>query len=62
MNEGAGTGFLSSFSSIQSVVISGYIDTRQSSSGLISYSTDLYYGFSCRYPLEYILNNTQIIT
>ncbi|KAK6469302.1 zona pellucida-like domain-containing protein 1, partial [Huso huso] len=51
-----------SFSSIQSVVISGYIDMRQSSSGLISYSTDLYYGFSCRYPLEYILNNTQIIT
>ncbi|XP_058865816.1 zona pellucida-like domain-containing protein 1 [Acipenser ruthenus] len=62
VNEGAGTGFLSSFSNIQSVVISGYIDTRQSSSGLISYSTDLYYGFSCRYPLEYILNNTQIIT
>ncbi|KAK1153506.1 zona pellucida-like domain-containing protein 1, partial [Acipenser oxyrinchus oxyrinchus] len=51
-----------SFSSIQSVVISGYIDTPQSTSGLISYSTDLYYGFSCRYPLEYILNNTQIIT
>ncbi|XP_041098197.1 zona pellucida-like domain-containing protein 1 isoform X2 [Polyodon spathula] len=62
VNEGAGTGFLSSFSSVQSVVISGYIDTQQPSSGMISYSTDLYYGFSCRYPLEYILNNTQIIS
>lgn len=49
------------FSSIQSVIITGYIDTPSSAEGLISYSTDLYYHFSCRYPLEYLINNTQIV-
>ncbi|XP_043115362.1 zona pellucida-like domain-containing protein 1 [Puntigrus tetrazona] len=49
------------FSSIQSVIITGYIDTPSSSEGVISYSTDLYYHFSCRYPLEYLINNTQIV-
>uniref|UniRef100_A0A8C3A364 Si:dkey-103g5.3 n=1 Tax=Cyclopterus lumpus TaxID=8103 RepID=A0A8C3A364_CYCLU len=51
----------SSFSSIQSVIITGFIDTPRSDQGLISYSTDLYYHFSCRYPLEYLINNTQIV-
>uniref|UniRef100_A0A8C1T9M5 Si:dkey-103g5.3 n=1 Tax=Cyprinus carpio TaxID=7962 RepID=A0A8C1T9M5_CYPCA len=45
----------------QSVIITGYIDTASSSEGVISYSTDLYYHFSCRYPLEYLINNTQIV-
>uniref|UniRef100_A0A669BML2 Si:dkey-103g5.3 n=1 Tax=Oreochromis niloticus TaxID=8128 RepID=A0A669BML2_ORENI len=54
------TGPFSSFLSIQAVVVTGYIDTPRSNQGLISYSTDLYYHFSCRYPLEYLLNNTQI--
>lgn len=53
-------GPFSSFSTIQSVIITGYIDTPRSDQGLISYSTDLYYHFSCRYPLEYLINNTQI--
>nr|XP_046245068.1 zona pellucida-like domain-containing protein 1 [Scatophagus argus] len=55
------TGPFSSFLSIQSVIITGYIDTPRSDDGLISYSTDLYYHFSCRYPLEYLINNTQIV-
>ncbi|XP_054458607.1 zona pellucida-like domain-containing protein 1 [Anoplopoma fimbria] len=55
------TGPFSSFSSIQSVIITGFIDTPRSDQGLISYSTDLYYHFSCRYPLEYLINNTQIV-
>ncbi|XP_051966775.1 zona pellucida-like domain-containing protein 1 [Xyrauchen texanus] len=55
------SGPFSMFSSIQSVVITGFIDTPTSSAGLISYSTDLYYHFSCRYPLEYLINNTQIV-
>lgn len=54
-------GPFSSFSSIQSVIITGYVDTPRSDEGLISYSTDLYYHFSCRYPLEYLINNTQIV-
>uniref|UniRef100_A0A3Q4BBM5 ZP domain-containing protein n=1 Tax=Mola mola TaxID=94237 RepID=A0A3Q4BBM5_MOLML len=56
------TGPFSSFLSIQSVIITGYIDTPRSEQGLISYSTDLYYHFSCRYPLEYLINNTQIVS
>uniref|UniRef100_A0A3P8T1B4 Si:dkey-103g5.3 n=1 Tax=Amphiprion percula TaxID=161767 RepID=A0A3P8T1B4_AMPPE len=56
------TGPFSSFSSIQSVIITGYIDTPRSDEGVISYATDLYYHFSCRYPLEYLLNNTQIVS
>lgn len=51
----------SSFLNIQSVIITGYIDTLRSDQGIISYSTDLYYQFSCRYPLEYLINNTQIV-
>uniref|UniRef100_A0A4W6D1G7 Si:dkey-103g5.3 n=1 Tax=Lates calcarifer TaxID=8187 RepID=A0A4W6D1G7_LATCA len=54
-------GPFSSFLSIQSVIITGYIDTPRSDQGVISYSTDLYYHFSCRYPLEYLINNTQIV-
>ncbi|KAM6972868.1 zona pellucida-like domain-containing protein 1 [Aplochiton taeniatus] len=56
------SGPFSSFSKIQSVIITGFIDTPASSTGIISYSTDLYYHFSCRYPLEYLLNNTQIVS
>uniref|UniRef100_A0A3B4GQ48 Si:dkey-103g5.3 n=1 Tax=Pundamilia nyererei TaxID=303518 RepID=A0A3B4GQ48_9CICH len=54
------SGPFSSFSSIQAVIVTGYINTPRSDQGLISYSTDLYYHFSCRYPLQYLLNNTQI--
>uniref|UniRef100_A0A3Q2P1G2 Si:dkey-103g5.3 n=1 Tax=Fundulus heteroclitus TaxID=8078 RepID=A0A3Q2P1G2_FUNHE len=50
-----------SFSNIQSVIITSYIDTPKSDAGIISYSTDLYYYFSCRYPLEYLINNTKIV-
>uniref|UniRef100_UPI003AB0DD42 zona pellucida-like domain-containing protein 1 n=1 Tax=Centroberyx gerrardi TaxID=166262 RepID=UPI003AB0DD42 len=55
------SGPFSAFSTIQSVIITGYIDTPSSDQGVISYSTDLYYHFSCRYPLEYLVNNTQIV-
>ncbi|XP_061538344.1 zona pellucida-like domain-containing protein 1 [Phycodurus eques] len=55
------TGPFSNFLNIQSVIITGFIDTPRSEQGVISYSTDLYYHFSCRYPLEYLINNTQIV-
>ncbi|KAJ8388315.1 hypothetical protein AAFF_G00134690 [Aldrovandia affinis] len=61
VDETPGPGVFSSFSSIQSVIITGFIDTPRSFDGLISYSTDLYYHFSCHYPLEYLLNNTRIV-
>ncbi|XP_077467722.1 uncharacterized protein LOC144083614 [Stigmatopora argus] len=57
------TGPFGDFLSIQSVIITGFIDTHTSNqdAAVISYSTDLYYHFSCRYPLEYLLNNTEIM-
>ncbi|XP_027029714.2 zona pellucida-like domain-containing protein 1 isoform X1 [Tachysurus fulvidraco] len=55
------SGPFSDFSNIQSVIISSFIDTPTSSSGIVSYSTDLYYRFSCRYPLAYLMNNTKIV-
>ncbi|KAI5620781.1 zona pellucida-like domain-containing protein 1 [Silurus asotus] len=55
------SGPFSQFSTIQSVIITSYIDTPTSSSGVVSYSTDLFYQFTCRYPLEYLINNTEIV-
>ncbi|XP_061136502.1 zona pellucida-like domain-containing protein 1 [Syngnathus typhle] len=55
------TGPFSNFLSIQSVIITGFVDTPRTEQGVISYNTDLYYHFSCRYPLEYLVNNTQIV-
>ncbi|KAI5098800.1 zona pellucida-like domain-containing protein 1 [Silurus meridionalis] len=55
------SGPFSQFSTIQSVIITSYIDTPSSSSGVVSYSTDLFYHFTCRYPLEYLINNTEIV-
>ncbi|KAK1786511.1 hypothetical protein P4O66_017644, partial [Electrophorus voltai] len=54
------SGPFSQFSSVQSVVITGDVDTPSSSVGIISCSTDLYYHFSCLYPLEYLISNTRI--
>ncbi|XP_053503563.1 zona pellucida-like domain-containing protein 1 isoform X2 [Ictalurus furcatus] len=55
------SGPFSQFSTIQSVIITSYIDTPTSSAGVVSYSTDLFYRFSCRYPLEYLINDTKIV-
>ncbi|XP_053307379.1 zona pellucida-like domain-containing protein 1 isoform X2 [Spea bombifrons] len=58
-----GSGIFSEYSNVQTVVISGYIDTPPlSENGLVSYSTGLSYNFSCRYPLQYLLNNTELLT
>lgn len=39
--------------------VSGYIDTPDPST-VISYLPGLQYKFSCSYPLEYLVNNTQL--
>lgn len=39
--------------------ISGYIDTPDPPT-VISYLPGLQYKFSCSYPLEYLLNNSQL--
>ncbi|XP_029028224.1 zona pellucida-like domain-containing protein 1 isoform X2 [Betta splendens] len=61
VDENVPQGTLTSFSSVQSMIITGFIDAPKSAQGFISYATDIYYQFTCRYPLEYLLNNTQIV-
>ncbi|KAM4702976.1 zona pellucida-like domain-containing protein 1 [Rhinophrynus dorsalis] len=58
-----GSGEFSGYSSVQTVVISGFVDSpRAAESGIVTYSTNLHYNFSCYYPLQYLLNNTQLLT
>ncbi|XP_051895664.1 zona pellucida-like domain-containing protein 1 [Pristis pectinata] len=62
LDEAPGAGTFAQFSNLQSVVISGFIDPPNDHTVMISYNPRLYYKFSCKYPLEYILNNTRLIT
>ncbi|XP_040181324.1 zona pellucida-like domain-containing protein 1 [Rana temporaria] len=58
-----GAGEFMQFSNVQTVVISGYVNTPATSeTGLISYSTNLNYNFSCYYPLQYLLSNIELLT
>lgn len=59
MND-VGSGTFSDFSSIQSVNISGSVTSSDPSAGAITYRSQLLYKFSCYYPLQYLLNNTQV--
>lgn len=55
-----GTGIFSDFSNIQTVNVSGVIRSVDPTTGTITYNTELKYYYSCTYPLEYLVNNTQI--
>ncbi|XP_026232672.1 zona pellucida-like domain-containing protein 1 [Anabas testudineus] len=56
----AGTGVFSDFSNIQTVNISGIVRSFDPTTGTITYNTELKYYYSCAYPLEYLINNTEI--
>ncbi|KAJ3592341.1 hypothetical protein NHX12_007468 [Muraenolepis orangiensis] len=55
-----GTGIFSDFSNIQTVNISGVIRSSDPTTGTITYNAELKYYYSCAYPLEYLINNTQV--
>ncbi|XP_059187165.1 zona pellucida-like domain-containing protein 1 [Centropristis striata] len=55
-----GTGIFSDFSNIQSVNVSGVIRSFDPTIGTITYNAELKYYYSCAYPLEYLINNTQV--
>ena len=55
-----GTGIFSDFSNIQTVNVSGIIRSNDPTTGTITYNAELKYFYSCAYPLEYLVNNTQI--
>ncbi|XP_013867863.1 zona pellucida-like domain-containing protein 1 [Austrofundulus limnaeus] len=55
-----GTGAFSDFSNVQSVNISGVVTAIDPSAGTITYRSQILYYFSCSYPMNYLLNNTQL--
>ncbi|KAJ8399011.1 hypothetical protein AAFF_G00416780 [Aldrovandia affinis] len=55
-----GSGLFSDYSSVQFVNISGIINSLDPSAGTITYRQEMMYIFSCRYPLQYLINNTHM--
>ncbi|KAJ8368314.1 hypothetical protein SKAU_G00083420 [Synaphobranchus kaupii] len=55
-----GSGLFSDYSSVQFVNISGMINSLDPSAGTITYRQEMMYIFSCRYPLQYLVNNTRM--
>ncbi|KAM3875131.1 zona pellucida-like domain-containing protein 1 [Diretmus argenteus] len=55
-----GTGEFADFSKVQFVNISGVISSLDPSAGTITYRQQILYMFSCRYPMQYLVNNTEL--
>ncbi|XP_056297102.1 zona pellucida-like domain-containing protein 1 [Pseudoliparis swirei] len=55
-----GTGEFSDFSNIQFVNISGTVTSIDPSVAMITYRSQILYKFSCFYPMQYLMNNTQL--
>ncbi|XP_042566268.1 zona pellucida-like domain-containing protein 1 [Clupea harengus] len=55
-----GEGIFGDFSNIQSVNISGIVRSYDPTAGTVTYNAELKYLYSCAYPLEYLVNNTQV--
>ncbi|XP_034035000.1 zona pellucida-like domain-containing protein 1 [Thalassophryne amazonica] len=55
-----GSGVFKDLSYVQHIKISGMVSTEDTSTGTISYDQAVIYKFSCRYPLQYLVNNTEI--
>ncbi|XP_063062378.1 zona pellucida-like domain-containing protein 1 [Engraulis encrasicolus] len=55
-----GTGVFSDFSNIQTVNVSGIVRSYDPTVGTVTYNAELKYLYSCAYPLEYFINNTQV--
>ncbi|XP_074466771.1 zona pellucida-like domain-containing protein 1 [Sebastes fasciatus] len=56
----AGTGIFADFSNIQTVNVSGVVRSHDPTKGVVTYNAELKYYYSCAYPLEYLINNTQV--
>ncbi|XP_056141146.1 zona pellucida-like domain-containing protein 1 [Lampris incognitus] len=57
-----GTGLFSDFSHVQFINISGMINSLDTDTGTITYRKEMTYKFSCRYPLQYLVNSTEMST
>uniref|UniRef100_A0A3B5AGD8 Si:dkey-4p15.5 n=1 Tax=Stegastes partitus TaxID=144197 RepID=A0A3B5AGD8_9TELE len=50
----------SDFSLVQYINISGTIVSIDPTAGVITYQRPILYRFSCKYPMQYLLNNTEV--
>uniref|UniRef100_A0A3B5LPL2 Zona pellucida-like domain-containing protein 1 n=1 Tax=Xiphophorus couchianus TaxID=32473 RepID=A0A3B5LPL2_9TELE len=55
-----GTGEFADYSKVEFVNISGMVMSVDPSAGMITYRPQIHYIFSCKYPMQYLLNNTQL--
>ncbi|KAM9318719.1 zona pellucida-like domain-containing protein 1 [Pholidichthys leucotaenia] len=55
-----GSGPFSQISMVQHVNISGFVGSIDPNAGVITYKSQLLYKFSCKYPLQYLINNTEL--
>lgn len=55
-----GTGIFSEFSNVETVNISGVVRSYDPTKGVVTFNAELKYFYSCAYPLEYLINNTQL--
>ncbi|XP_040907911.1 zona pellucida-like domain-containing protein 1 [Toxotes jaculatrix] len=60
VTEETGTGLFADFSHVQYINISGMVCSEDPTTGAITYHQEVMYRFSCRYPLQYLVNNTQM--
>ncbi|XP_035480702.2 zona pellucida-like domain-containing protein 1 [Scophthalmus maximus] len=55
-----GTGPFSDFSHVEYINISGMVCSEDPTAGAVTYHQEVMYRFSCRYPLQYLVNNTHM--
>uniref|UniRef100_A0A8C4ZAY9 Si:dkey-4p15.5 n=1 Tax=Gadus morhua TaxID=8049 RepID=A0A8C4ZAY9_GADMO len=55
-----GTGLFSDFSNVQYVKVMGSIASHDPSAGVITYRKQIKYQFLCQFPLQYLVNHTEL--
>ncbi|XP_041864783.1 zona pellucida-like domain-containing protein 1 [Melanotaenia boesemani] len=60
ITEEVGSGMFAAYSNVQYVNISGMVCSEDQTAGTITYHLEAIYKFSCRYPLQYLVNNTKM--
>ncbi|KAM6987501.1 zona pellucida-like domain-containing protein 1 [Tautogolabrus adspersus] len=55
-----GTGAFADFSNVQYANVSGMVTSKDPGQGPITYREQILYMFSCLYPMQYLLNNTEL--
>ncbi|XP_039618453.1 zona pellucida-like domain-containing protein 1 [Polypterus senegalus] len=60
IKEEVGSGIFSEYSKVEYIYLTGIITSTDFIDGAISYKQELKYIYSCQYPLQYMINNTQM--